>query len=50
MSGIEIQYLLGLYFSIASVSFDGGKFTADAFKLIAGVVLIILSIVGFSLI
>lgn len=48
MTGIEIQYLLGLFFAIKSIVFVSGKFTANAFLLIVGVVLIVMSIIGFS--
>lgn len=50
MSGIQIEYLLGLYFIIVAISFTGGTFVADAFKLIAGIVLVVLAVLGISLI
>ncbi len=48
MSGIEIEYLLGLFFLITSLSFSGGTFSADAIKLIAGILLIVMAVIGFS--
>lgn len=50
MSGVQIEYLLGLYFAISAVSYSGGVFSADAFKLLVGVVLIVLAFLGKSLI
>lgn len=48
MTGVEIEYFLGLYFLIASMTFANGKFSADAFRLIVGIILIVLAIVGYS--
>lgn len=48
MTGTEIEYGLGLYFVIASLSFKDGKFTADAIKLIAGILLLILAFLGIA--
>ena len=45
MNAIQIEYFLGLFFAISSVSLASGRLTADAVKLIAGVVLIIMAIV-----
>lgn len=50
MNGIEIQYLLGIYFMIISITWAGGQISADAVKLIAGLVLFVLAILGLSLI
>ncbi len=50
MNGIEIQYLLGLFFLVNSLSWTEGRISADAVRLIAGVVLIVMSILSFSLI
>lgn len=43
MTGVEIQYFL-----ISSVTFEAGKFTADAVKLIAGIILILLALLFIS--
>jgi len=48
MTGVEIQYLLGLYFAIRSITFAGGRFSANAFLLIVGIVLIVMAIIGYS--
>ena len=50
MGGIEIQYLLGLYFTIGSITWADGRISADAVRLIAGVILLILAFIGRSLI
>lgn len=50
MNGIEIEYLLGLYFSINSINWKDGRIEADAVKLIAGIVLFVLAFVGKSFI
>lgn len=48
MNGVEIEFLLGLYFTISSLSFENNKFTADVIKLIAGVLLLVLSVMFIS--
>jgi len=48
MNGVQIEYLLGLYFLIISLSFDGGRVGADAVRLIAGIVLLVAAILGFT--
>ena len=50
MNGIQIEYLLGLYFIVASITHNNNQFVADAFKLIAGIILVVLAVVGFSFI
>ncbi len=50
MSGIEIQYLLGIYFTVVSISFVNGRISADAVRLIAGLVLLVLAVLGMTLI
>lgn len=50
MNGIQIEYLLGLYFLIQSISYSNGRVGADAVRLLAGVVLIIAAFLGASLI
>jgi hypothetical protein len=44
MTAAAIEYLLGIYFAVSAVSLTGGAFSADAFKLLAGIVLIILAL------
>lgn len=46
MTGIEIEYLLGIYFLVSSFTLVDGVFKADAFKLIASVLLILLALLG----
>ena len=50
MSGISIEYLLGIYFTIVSISWVNGRISADAVKLIAGILLLVLAILGKSFI
>lgn len=50
MGGIQIEYLLGLFFTVTAISFDGGRFHAEAFRLAAGVMLIVLAVLGITLI
>jgi putative Ca2+/H+ antiporter (TMEM165/GDT1 family) len=50
MNGIAIEYLLGIYFTVVSISWVNGKISADAVRLIAGVILLILAIIGKSFI
>jgi hypothetical protein len=48
MTGVIVEYLLGLYFIGISLSWENGKFVADAVKLIFGVLLLILAVLGIS--
>jgi len=50
MNGVEIQYLLGLYFLVTSMSLGEGKFKFDIVKGVAAAVLIISAILGVTLI
>ena len=50
MSGIEIQYLLGIYFTVVAISWENGRISADAVRLIAGLILLVAAILGFTLI
>lgn len=50
MTGQQIQYFLGLYFLIISISWANGRVSADAIKLIAGIILLFLAYFGKSLI
>lgn len=50
MNGVEIQYLLGLYFFIMSITWADGRISADAVRLIAGIILLVASVLGSSLI
>ncbi len=50
MGGIEIMFLLGLYFIVVSLSFDGGKLSADFVRLFFGVVFVICAVAGFNFI
>lgn len=46
MNGIEIQYLLGIYFTVKSITWADGRISADAVRLIAGILLLVLAILG----
>lgn len=48
LNALEIQYLLGLYFLIASISF-GGKLAVDAAKFILGLILLFMTAQGITL-
>lgn len=50
MNGIQIEYLLGLFFIISSSSYQGSNtsITTDLFKLVAGIILVLMAILGFS--
>jgi hypothetical protein len=50
MNGIEIQYLLGLFFVISSLGYTENKLTFNIVQGVAGVILIIMAILSFSLI
>lgn len=52
MTGIEIEYLLGIYFAVSSLGYPypNGRFIFDPIKFIIGVVLIIFAAAGLSLI
>lgn len=50
MNGVQIEYLLGLYFIVTSVSWASGQIKAEAWKLVCGVVLTIMAVLGISLI
>jgi len=50
MNGIEIEYLWGIYFIVLSLTWVNGEFKADAIKIIAGVLLLVLAIIGKSFI
>jgi hypothetical protein len=48
MTGAMGDYLLGIYFIVVSISWAEGRISADAIKLIAGIVLLVLAILGIS--
>lgn len=50
MNGVAIEYFLGIYFTVISIAWASGRISADAVKLIAGIVLLILAILGKSFI
>lgn len=50
MTGIQIQYLLGLYFIVISLGYSVGKVSVDLVKLIGGILFLILAIIGKSFI
>ncbi len=50
MSAILIEYLLGLYFIVASLGYSENRITADFIKLVAGIILVVMAVVGFSLV
>jgi len=50
MNGVQIEYLLGIFFTVSSMSWTGGRVSADVIRLIAGIVLIVLAVIGKSFI
>lgn len=50
MNGVEIEYLLGLYFVIVSLTYSGGRVSADFVRLVGGVLLLVLAVLGKSFI
>lgn len=50
MTGVSIEYLLGIYFTVVSISWADGRISADAVKLIAGILLLVLAVLGKSFI
>ena len=46
MTGIQIEYLWGIYFFVMSLSYGAGKITVDKVKFIAGILLIVLALFG----
>lgn len=50
MSGIETQYFLGLFFTVWSLSKTPTGIVWDIVKLVAGLILLITAVLGFSLI
>jgi len=50
MTGVESQYLLGLYFLVSSLSFEERKISAEWVKFISGGLLIAASFFRLSLI
>jgi hypothetical protein len=55
MNGIEIEYLWGIYFVVVSLSWERsapnqGRIVIDFVKMIAGVVLLVLAVIGKSFI
>lgn len=50
MGGVQIEYLLGIYFIVVSLSYTGGRVGADAIKLVSGVILVAVAFLGISLV
>lgn len=51
MSGVEIEYLLGIYFIVSTITVNAERQLAyDLVRLVAGVILVLLAVFGFSLI
>lgn len=50
MSGIQSEYLLGLYFLVVSISYNGGKVSADGIRLVFAILFLALAFFGKSLI
>lgn len=49
MNGLEIQYLLGLFFALNTVRFEGGRITGDLAQVLIGILLVVMAVVGFTL-
>jgi hypothetical protein len=50
MTGITIQYFLGIYFLVDAISWGGDQVSANVIRLLAGIILIFLAVSGRSLI
>lgn len=50
MNGVAIQYFLGIYFIVVSITFEGGRVSADVVRLVAGVLLFALAVLGMTFI
>ena len=50
MGGVQIQYLLGIYFIVVSISWADGRVSADAIRLVAGLILLVTAVLGMTLI
>jgi hypothetical protein len=50
MNGVQIEYFFGIFFTIESIKWEGGRVSADAFKLIVGLLLLFVAFFGKSLI
>lgn len=50
MNGVEIEYFLGIYFIVISLSVGGGKLSFDIIKGVAGLILFVGAILGLTLI
>ncbi len=48
MSGTIVEYFLGIYFIVISIEWANGRISADAVKLIAGLILFVLAVLGVS--
>lgn len=48
MDGIAIQYLLGVFFLVSSLGYAGGRISADWVRFLAGIILIVLAVIGWS--
>lgn len=49
MDGLQIQYLLGLFFALHTVRFTGGRIDADFAQVVIGVILVITAVIGATL-
>jgi hypothetical protein len=47
--GVSIEYLLGIYFLVESLTWDQNRLVADFVRLVAGIILLALAFYGKSL-
>lgn len=50
MTGVQTEYLLGLYFLVVSITWTDGRISADAVKLVAAIIFLLLAFFSKSLI
>jgi len=48
MNGLQIQYLLGLFFALNTVRFEGGRLNADLAQVVIGIVLVVTAVLGLT--
>jgi hypothetical protein len=48
MNGIDSEYLLGLYFFVTAITMAKGRINADAWRLVASLVLLVLAVLRIA--
>ncbi len=49
MDGVQIQYLLGLFFALNTVRFQKGRVDADFAQVVIGIILVVCAVFGATL-